>query len=61
MDIKNPKTDRRPYIKPEIEQVQLLLDESILVDNCKTIDGGPGPTVDCRFSPGGSPCTNFGS
>lgn len=35
----NKEEERKPYIKPQIEQVKLILDDSILGAGCKeTVD-----------------------
>lgn len=45
------RTNRRPYSKPEIEQVQLIPEEAVLT-SCKTSTGGPGrPGVGCAVAP----------
>jgi hypothetical protein len=65
MDKKTSDFNRRPYIKPEIEKVQLLLDEAILSNNCKVgLDGVTGPlnTVEgCVFPGSATPCQDFAS
>jgi hypothetical protein len=49
------KRTRRPYNKPEWEQVQLIAEEAVLT-NCKTVGGANGPTGGAT----GSPCQQRG-
>ena len=41
-DRKTTQLMRKPYIQPTLEQVQLILDDTILFTPCKTaVSGGP--------------------
>ena len=46
---------RRPYRKPQLEQVQLLAEEAVLA-GCKTNVGGSSPQKDPCFVPPGPFC-----
>ena len=39
------KTTRRPYRKPQLEQVQLAIEEAVL-QGCKAEKVGPGPLAE---------------
>jgi hypothetical protein len=45
---------RRPYHKPQLEQVQLMAEEAVL-KACKLRDAGDGPNVPCMVT-GTEPC-----
>ncbi len=50
-----PAREKKPYHKPEIEKVNLVLDEAVLATGCK-FEGGFGPFgTDCEDA-GGTPC-----
>lgn len=41
--VERRKVSRKPYVKPRIEQVQLLPEEAVMISGCKTDSGfGPG-------------------
>ena len=49
---------KRPYVKPEIQQIALRAEEAVL-GACKgTAGGGPGAGSGCRRP---SPCSSIGS
>jgi hypothetical protein len=50
-------TDRQPYRKPLLEQVQLVTEEAVL-QSCKSPGSGPGPTTQNCKQPGNQPCLN---
>jgi hypothetical protein len=52
------KTNRRPYSKPQIEKVQLIVEEAILA-NCKQPSQRGAGTSNCKVS--GIPCSAQGS
>ena len=60
MTEKKAETIRRPYLKPQLEQIQLVPEEAVLV-NCKsnTNVGFNAPDHHCNW--GTSPCSAFGS
>jgi hypothetical protein len=51
---------RKPYVRPEVEQVRLVLDEAVLGSGCKTSGmSGPNQTGSCEIN--FTPCTVPGS
>ena len=42
--VESKKESRKPYVKPRMEQVQLLPEEAVLAGGCKT-DTSSGPSV----------------
>jgi hypothetical protein len=60
---KGIKTDRRPYRKPQLENVRLVAEEAVLT-GCKftgsAAGGGHPPAGDCMKGAGAS-CVNIGS
>jgi len=53
------RTNKRPYRKPQLEQVRLVLEEAVL-QGCK-VAGGTGPATpgaDCLNKPG-NPCNQI--
>lgn len=53
---------RQPYVRPQLEQVELVPEEAVL-SSCKSQQGGPGPhNINCRgISPDIGRCSGHGS
>jgi hypothetical protein len=51
---------RKPYHKPQIEQVRLSLEEAVLGSGCKT-DGSSGPNASGACETNFTPCNIDGS
>jgi hypothetical protein len=55
---RNAPKEKRPYVKPEIKQVQLKPEEAVL-GGCKTTSGAGPSKIRCNFL--GSDCSTIGT
>ena len=55
-DEKRRRTQRKPYRKPRVEQVELIAEEQVL-GGCKAVSGMPGITL---IGPDYDSCYQFG-
>ena len=56
-------TARRPYQPPQLEQVELVIEEAVLKGGCKNPNSPTGPTgTGCRdAAPPAPKCSDFGT
>lgn len=56
------KTARKPYLKPRVKRVNLVVKEAVLASGCKTLSGmaAAGSLSSCNPTPAPT-CRDFGS